>query len=347
MIRRHPLTSGFAGLLALCVVYAFAKDPVYDTLRETWHRQVDVKLVENRSRLETGTGILLGMYRPELPWDFDGFFRLGAELGATPRIVSWYQAWGDRKDNEFKEDALDACQRAGLVPLITWEPWVTGFAAYREQNPDSSLMLVIQGRFDAYIHTWAHKAVRHHHPFFLRPLHEPGNPWYSWSTAHGNSPVLIRQAWQHIVAIFRDEGADNVAFVWTPYTLADTAAWPGSEYVDWIGLDVFNYGTRVEHGNWRDFEDLVRAERDPLRHFGKPIMLCEVGTTDGGGDPADWWARAFKDMSSPALADIRGLVVFNNPVGITPMGTPVDWTLPDAAADFQRYRPQTRRLKFR
>lgn len=347
MIRRFPLLSGFAGLGSLCVIYAVAKNPVYDTLRETWHRQVDVRLVQDRSTLDLGKGIAFGMYRPELPWDFDGFFKLGRDIGVKPRIVSWYQAWGDQKENEFKSDAMAACERAHLVPLVTWEPWVTGFAQFKRQNPEASLSLVVQGMFDGYIHDWAHKAVRLHRPFLLRPLHEPGNPWYSWSTAHGNSPEMVRQAWRHIVKIFRDEGANNVAFVWTPYTLADTAAWPGSEYVDWIGLDVFNYGTRVEHGSWNGFDALVKGTRDPLKRYGKPLLLCEVGTTDGGGDPVDWWTQAFRTLSTPELSDVRGIVVFNNPVGITPMGTPVDWTLPSTPADLQRYRKHIDRLKFR
>jgi len=339
MIRRYPLVWGFLALVMLCALYANSKTVVYNSLRNLWFTEVSRRYVEDRSQLLQDTSRYFGMYRPELPWDYERYFELSADLQVHPRIVSWYQAWGDHDEAAFKQEAFKAAHKAGLLPMVTWEPWINKFEGFEDRALDSSLVLLNKGCFDRYIHRWAREAVRYGHPFFLRPLHEPGNPWYTWSIEHGNSPATVREAWKHIVTIFRQEGANNVAFVWTPYTVADTALWPGDEYVDWIGLDVFNYGTLVDQGMWTDLRSLVKVLRDPLQAHGKPFMLAESGTTAGGGNAADWWVDAFRDLSLPDLKDVRGVVLFDNPVGITPTGLPVDWRMPQAPGDVARYRP--------
>jgi cellulose synthase (UDP-forming) len=50
---------------------------------------------------------------------------------------------------------------------------------------------------------------------------------------------LYQQAFRHVVSLFRDEGADNVRFVWSP--AGETNAldyYPGGDVVDYVGLTV-------------------------------------------------------------------------------------------------------------
>jgi len=347
MIRRYPLICGFVVLLTLIIFYADFKVTAYNSVRNIWFDKVSRRMVEDRATLVQQPKNLFGMYRPELPWDYVRFFELSAELNVHPLLVSWYQAWGDHDEATFKTEAMHAAHKAGLIPMITWEPWINKFEGFDSRPLDSSLILLNKGCFDPYITRWAREAVRYGHPFMLRPLHEPGNPWYAWSTEHGNSPAVEKEAWQHIVKIFRAEGATNVAFVWTPYTVADTALWPGNEYVDWIGLDIFNYGKLVDHSSWTDMRTLLKKLRDPLQVHGKPFLVAEAGTTNGGGNSADWWSEAFHDLSQSDLQDVRGLVLFNNPAGITPTGIPVDWRMPESLEDLKRYRASLAQLHFR
>ena len=39
-------------------------------------------------------------------------------------------------------------------------------------------------------------------------------PWYSWGYNHVPASTFIA-AWRHIVTLFRQQGADNVTWLWT------------------------------------------------------------------------------------------------------------------------------------
>lgn len=327
-------------IAAMAALYPMASRPFAAWVAELWHRSVVLRMVEPAASLAeragwdatrpdsaSGTPRWLGTYRPELPWDFTRWYQMQDTLGTPLRIASWYQAWGDGPDHEFKGDAMENLHRAGIVPLVTWEPWVGAFDAFRGQNPSRSLELVVAGRFDAYLRSWARAAAIHGRPFFLRPFHEPGNPWYPWGPAHGNDPELFRAAWSHVHGIFREEGARNAAFVWTPWNDADTAFWPGDHQVDWIGLNLFNYGTLAEDGLWLDFVTLLRLQHDVFRRYAKPMLVTEVGTSDFGGSKSDWYRDLFRLFHGPSWPRVRAVVLFDNPSGATSTGLPVDWAL--------------------
>lgn len=325
---------------AMLAFYLMATRPFARWSAEVWHRVVALRLVEPASTLAeragwdasrpdsaSGTPRWLGTYRPELPWDFTRWYQMQDTLRTKLRIASWYQAWGDGPDHEFKREAMRNLHREGIVPMITWEPWVGAFDEFRGRNPHASLELVVAGRFDAYLRTWAREAAIHGKPFLLRPFHEPGNPWYPWGPDHGNSPELFRAAWSHVRGIFREEGAVNAAFVWTPWNAADTSYWPGDDEVDWIGLDLFNYGTLAEGGIWMDFESLLRLQYDIFRHHDKPMFVAEAGTSDFGGSKSDWYRDLFGVLRGAAWPRMRAVVLFDNPSGTTATGLPVDWAL--------------------
>jgi len=79
--------------------------------------------------------------------------------------------------------------------------------------------------------------------------------WYVWSgnkngQANGG-PAQVVAVWKYVVARFKAKYANNVKWVWTPNgpSIDRSEAewnkvsnyWPGDEYVDWIGLDAYNF----------------------------------------------------------------------------------------------------------
>lgn len=326
VLRRSPVLWGLVGLSSLGFAYVSVTKTVSHFAREAWYRQVECRLVEDHASLVPPRGKRLwGMYRPELPWSHERYYTIADSLSVDPRIVSWYQSWGDGSEHEFKSEAVDRIDRAGVVSMITWEPWLSDFRHDAVLDPESSMVLVARGDYDRYIRSWARAVVRSRKPILIRPLHELGNPWYGWSSPHGNSPAIQIAAWRHIVDLFRAEGARNAAFVWTPYDALDTLSWPGREWVDWIGLDIFNYGTMEERNAWVDFRTLLAHQLEPVKHFGKPVILAEVGTTNYGGDRSDWWRDAIASLRDGAFPEVRAFVVFDNPACRNTTGIPVDW----------------------
>jgi hypothetical protein len=345
MIRKHPFASFLLVLLASGLAYALLMHRATAWVNERWFDLVERRFVVDRSTLKPEPGERwFGMYRPELPWDYARYYTVAESLGVRPRIVSWYQSWGETPESEFKTEAVEKLLGKGLVPLITWEPWTSTFAGHA-RDTSGNLAQVMNGDFDGYIRTWARAVARVHKPILLRPMHEMGNPWYSWTMPHGNTPDMIAESWRHIVRIFREEGAVNAAFVWTPHIAADTLAWPGDEWVDWVGLDVFNYGNMAVNGNWIDFAGVVGPLLAATDSRHKPVLLAEVGSSAAGGDRKDWWVDAFRQL--PKYPRIRALVVFDNPACSNTTGIPVDWGFTQSEGILSTLAPLTSPAGFR
>jgi hypothetical protein len=314
--------------------------------REAWYETVTRALATDARGLRPPDGAMwLGATRPELPQSAYGVQELEALLGQPLTITSFYQAWGDGAQHELPRSVLDSLREGGYLPMITWEPWLGAFDAYRGQNPPGSLRIIASGAFDAYITRWARDAVRHGHPFLLRLAHEPTNPLYGWAPSYDNSAEDYRAFWAHVHRIFREQGARNVLFVWTPYGLDERAFYPGSERVDWIGLDVFNFGNLSEQAVWLDFYTLTKLAYDAYRDLGRPLMIAEVATSARGGNKSDWIRDMFHSLATKNFPEIRALVLFDHPSATTPGGLPVDWSVGEVAGSVAAWRRDPAWLK--
>jgi|WetSurMetagenome_2_1015567.scaffolds.fasta_scaffold00317_12 hypothetical protein len=318
------LAYAITALAALILLYHFGVKPFEKAGLALYHRLVVRNLVHDKADVLDKDGFFLGLYRPELPYQFDRLYAVEDSLGVRVSVVSYYQAWGDGDEYSFKNDVNRSLARGGFVPLITWEPWVNAFPRYKNRRVDSSLALIASGEFDGYIRQWARDAVLFGKPFFVRPGHEMSNAWYSWSGAHGNSPALFKKFWRHVYGIFREEGARNAAFVWCPYASSDTVYYPGNDCVDWIGLDVFNFGSLSQDGMWMDFYTVTKLLYDAVKRYGKPVVVAEAGCAASGGNKNDWYRNLFHDLALGNFPLIKGLVLFDTPHGNTPAGLSVD-----------------------
>jgi mannan endo-1,4-beta-mannosidase len=106
--------------------------------------------------------------------------------------------------------------------------------------------------------------------------------WYSWGYRHV-TPATFVAAWRHIVTLFRDEGADNVTWVWTvqadePGTRPIASWWPGAQYVTWVGIDGYYYGPTDT------FRSVFGQTIDQVRAFtSRPVLLSETAVGPDAG----------------------------------------------------------------
>jgi hypothetical protein len=237
--------------------------------------------------------VALGAYIPGAerhPSRIDAYAR---KVGHAPLIVSTYKDWGNRP---FEPEELDRVWRHGAVPMITWEPW--GFPLRR----------IARGRYDRYVRAAARTAARWRHPIFLRFAHEMNGDWYPWGAA---TPAgVYKAAWRHLVRVFRQVGADNVRWVWTPHVdphwaLPFEGRYPGDRWVEWVGLDAINWGGA---SGWRSFKRLFGGSYRLLRRLSSaPVMLGEVGCGEAGGSKASWVSRAMRRVL-PRMRRVRALL---------------------------------------
>jgi hypothetical protein len=327
--------------LSLVLLYWPLTRRAEPALRRAWFRTVTRALVTDARGLAPPPGKMwLGASRPELPQSLRGIYELEAQLGRPLAIAAFYEAWGDGPDHLFPAQVLASLRKGGYLPMLTWEPWLSAFARWHGEEPPRSLRLIAGGELDGYVRAWARAAVRDGGAFLLRPGHEPTNPRYAWATDHGSTAADFRAFWQRVRAIFREEGARNALFVWTPYGLQDRDWFPGAAEVDWIGLDLFNYGGLSPQGTWLDFYTIAKLYYDAYRGLGPPLLVAEVATSSAGGNKADWVRDMFHTLAQGDFPRIRALVLFDQPGGQTDGGLPIDWSLAEVDGTYDRLRQQ-------
>lgn len=73
-------------------------------------------------------------------------------------------------------------------------------------------------------------------PVIWRPLHEAAGGWFWWG-AKGAEPY--KALWKLMFDFFETKGLNNLIWVWTTET-GDADWYPGDDYVDIIGRDIYN-----------------------------------------------------------------------------------------------------------
>jgi beta-mannanase len=189
------------------------------------------------------------------------------------------------------------------------------------EEPDFQLSDVIEGRYDSYISEFATAAKNWGHPFFLRFDWEMNGSWFPWAEGvNGNRSGEFVTAWRHVHDIFTAVGASNVSWVWCPFvdpghSLQGLASlYPGDAYVDWTGLDGYNWGTNpASPRGWKSFGQLFDASYRQITERiapSKPLMIGEMGSSEDGGSKGAWIKEALADVPAE-YPDIRALLWFD------------------------------------
>jgi mannan endo-1,4-beta-mannosidase len=179
--------------------------------------------------LPTGPASYLGVYEHQTPRSYQLVADFAAVAGRQPNLVGYYSGWKERFATSFAETV----RGHGAVTILQMDPTGVSVAA------------IAAGSYDAYLRSFADGVRDYGHAVVIGFGHEMNAPWYSWGYGH-TSPQVFVAAWQHVVTVFRDQGADNVTWLWTinadtPRTGPIGSWWPGAGYVTWIGIDGYYY----------------------------------------------------------------------------------------------------------
>jgi membrane-bound metal-dependent hydrolase YbcI (DUF457 family) len=229
--------------------------------------------------------------------------RYSEEVGRSPAIVGAYKRWDVQP---FYRPELEQIGKRGAVPMVSWEPWT-------EEGRGFRLAGIAKGRFDDFVRRSALEAKAWGKPIFLRFGQEMNGSWAPWqSGVDGTTGPRFVAAWRHLVTVFRDVGATNVHWIWCPYIDNGdhpfTRYFPGDRWVDWVGLDGFNWGAPIA---WQSFPKIFdRSYRLLTTISKKPVMIAETGSNEAGGDKARWLRRTLT-RQLPRLKRVRAVVWFD------------------------------------
>ena len=136
-----------------------------------------------------------------------------------------------------------------------------------KENGGLTVRDVRDGAADAYIRSYARDVRDYGKPVLITPFVAEFNGAWWWAVSPDMNPNLrtddFVQAWRRVVDIFRAVGASNVSWAWVVNSYPQQteepviAYYPGDEYVDWIGADIYDvspmhwlngpYGMAVAH----------------------------------------------------------------------------------------------------
>ena len=264
----------------------------------------------------------LGVYVPGRP-AYRPIAEIAAAAGKKPNLAEYVTGW----DEPFAARYAQTLHKHGVTPLVQIDPTLASVSA------------IASGYDDDYLRQYADSVHDYGHAVVIGFGHEMNASWYSWGYGH-TAPSTFVVGWRHIVTLFREQGVNNVAWLWTiqadqPGTGPISSWWPGPSYVTWVGIDGF-YNQPSD-----TFDKVFVPTIDQVRNFtSKPILLSETAVARH----ANQYANIRNLFGAVARYQMLGLVWFNNDESqqATTRGDPAivrqDWRLEDSTLAEQAFR---------
>ncbi|MES2139624.1 MAG: glycosyl hydrolase [Bacteroidota bacterium] len=246
------------------------------------------------------------------------------KLGVIHFFQSFAVDGGDTQNHYPSIERINKVVHQGYIPMITLEDH---FVNAKPNVKQPNLYSIVEGHFDSFFKEWATEIKQVDGYILLRILHEFNGDWYPWCIVNNdNNPQLLIKAFQHIHTIFKEQKVTNVKFIWCPNSTSFPQekwnyimdAYPGDDYVDCIGLDIYN-GAGKGLPVWRSFrkEGIENYFIVTQQFPDKPLFICETASRErqaSESTPAQNKAEWIKQMSEALKSDmskVRLLTWFN------------------------------------
>jgi mannan endo-1,4-beta-mannosidase len=195
-------------------------------------------------------------------------------------------------------------------------------------------------------------------PVIWRPLHEAAGGWFWWGA---KGPEACKKLWQVMFdRMVNVNGVHNLIWVWT-HEPGDDAWYPGDEYVDIVGRDIYKTG---------DHSSQILEFNDMTSRYGgkKMVTISESGSypdvdnliADGAGwswfmvwngdfvqsstyNSLDLWKKMFASDYVITLDEMPDIKTYVTPGSTTGMKTPEENTFkvfPTAFNDYFRVQSE-------
>lgn len=186
------------------------------------------------------------------------------------------------------------------------EPGQTSFDIKKINDPESeeyARMMTDIDKVADYLLLLKEKNI----PVIWRPLHEAGGKWFWW----GMDAESCKTLWRIMYDRFKQKGLNNLIWVWT-----EAVAWneddeiegpkwyPGDEYVDVVGIDVYNATEASACYDW--YEMMSRLWPNKIVTMSECGNDAPIGEQWDAGAHWSWFITWYdydrtNDISSPAF----------------------------------------------
>jgi hypothetical protein len=255
-------------------------------------------------------GVLFGAYSaPARGQDSEqAIGQLETRLGRRLDVARVFRTWSD----PIPDLVVNRHIAAGRIPVVSWRPGINSGVKLPWRD-------IAAGRHDQRIRQTADWLRCQPGRVIVCLHHEP-----DLAQGYGDPPDYLG-AWQRWVDMFRSRAADNVEHAWIVSTgawkhvdgkLRADSLWPGADWVDWVGVDAYNWAGchPGQAARWEPLADVVTNLRWWLaaRGITLPVLLAEFGSVEDPADPArkaGWlaevlaWLRSWPQVAAVSYQD--------------------------------------------
>ncbi len=214
-------------------------------------------------------------------------------------LLEYYSLESYFNANHFKELYDD-----GRILELTFQ---TSFGSKFSPN---TLYEILDGKYDAKINELARTINNIDGPVLFRFNNEMNGDWCSYNAMHfARDTRLFTALWRYIhQKITEDGGGQNVIFVFNPNERSfPEFSWnhymnyfPGTEYVDVIGVTGYNTGNYHSGETWREFKDIYDGFMPDYkkRFLNYQFFITEFGSSIYGGVRTEWLQNMFQNIEN-------------------------------------------------
>ena len=297
---------------------------------------------------------------PPPPTDIDNYTSLA---GIAPEIIHVFQAMMDTPVRNKTYISIDSDHNLSRLLdrypnttiLFSWEPRYLQEPSTTDLTTPTTVSEIANGaKHDKYLRRIATEVFdvlsAKNRRLIIRLGHEMNIDRFPWGAGldwEDNPNIIVKQAdfiemWRKIHGLFAAAGANEyVEWCWCPNMqgpvmpeATDFAGWyPGDNYVDWLGLDAYNWGSSKQGMGWYSpaqmFGPYIRPDgrsSDNLNKLmacdstdSKNIIIAETGchaqTSEGAlSVEKEQWFRDFRAYfkNAPEAARVKGIAYFHN-----------------------------------
>lgn len=234
------------------------------------------------------------------------------KIGKKVAIAHYYRGWGELDSAQVLSE-LQTITANGWRPMISANPYFFDKCSY---NGMPLYRAIASGNCDEFIKNIGRNLKKLGQPFFLRFAWEMNIPSMEWQVQRtGSTNADFIAAWQRMHNLTYAEGATNILWVFAP-DVGNTSyreIYPGDAFIDWLGLDGYNWGTTQSWSSWKSFSQVFSAAYRTITRLSpiKPLMISEVNTTDQGGDKPAWYQDMLSTQIPLNFPRIKAIVFYN------------------------------------
>ena len=214
-------------------------------------------------------------------------------------LLLLYSEFEEKYDPSKVRTFLDKAYSEERIVELTLQP-------KRQHQAGNDLFRVLDGYYDEFLHDYAESVADFSHPVLFRFANEMNGDWCEYSGYQMSLDTqLYREMYKYIYDIFKKHNADNVIWVWNPNGKsfpdfkwnAEEMYYPGNDYVDVLGLTLYNTGTFYEGEKWAEFDDLYKPLYEKaIKKYNMPFIITEFSCARMGGDKEEWTRKMLKDI---------------------------------------------------